>query len=337
MTSLHEVLVKSSLAGLAGLLVSGLSMPVLIRILKKLNSRQTISEFVPEHKDKQGTPTMGGIAVVLGLIAAIAISWSEKSIWALIIVVIYGAIGFADDFLVPKFMPGKRGLGWIPKLVLEFLPFVLLLVLNPNIGSLGIAFLAFLVLLTSNAYNFSDGIDGLAGTLGVVLSLSLAVIPLGLWLISPLHNIDLSMVPAMFGLAMALLPFLAYNVSPAKVFMGDVGSLPIGAILGYSLFSGSGFQVGQQLNFQAVWPYIPFLFVMLVEIIPVPLQIASAKLRKGKRLFPFRTPVHHAFQHAGCSEPKIVFWFVMTQIVMSLTTIFWVLLSGGSAQPGGSP
>ncbi|HRJ26917.1 MAG TPA: hypothetical protein PLO61_05350 [Fimbriimonadaceae bacterium] len=286
-----------------------LAYPV-YRMLIQAKARQTVSAHLPEHQKKQGTPTMGGLIFVpaLAVVLAVAQAWG-----ALLLTVGFALIGFVDDFVVPRWMPGKRGLGWMQKLGLQFL------VAGPAAAiqfagqaPIWMAGATFLLVMVGNAMNFTDGLDLLAG--GVVL----AMVP-GLWALGGAS----SLVSLM--LAGSILPFLFLNAPPARLFMGDVGSLPLGGLIGLAILD-SGFAGPISLTW--VGAILSLSFVLLAELIPVPLQIASVKLRKGKRLF-LRTPIHHAFEAKGWPESRIVATFVLVQIVASAVCI--TLVSRGSA------
>lgn len=287
---------------------SAVSAPVVLRLLRRLGSRQTVSEHVPEHAAKQGTPTMGGIIVLAGLFAGLAaLGRLDGSLAALLGG--FAMVGFLDDFVVPRAMPGKRGLGWAPKLGLQ----AGTAVASSSLGGYQGAdlFLAVFVLLyAANAYNFADGLDWLAGTVAVFLAAGLAGVA---WAAG-----RPGVLPLMVLLVLSLVPFLFLNRPPARVFMGDVGSLPIGALLGWATLQCGAPASGPPPTPALVAALLLAHLVLIVEIVPVPLQIASAKLRKGKRLFPFRTPVHHAFQHAGWPEGKVVALFAGVQAAASL-------------------
>ncbi|MFN7367966.1 MAG: Mur ligase family protein [Armatimonadota bacterium] len=152
-----------------------------------------------------------------------------------------------------------------------------------------------------------QSLDALAGGLGVILAGTL-----GLWAWAT-GNTPIAI--AMGVLGVGFLPFLAFNRPKAKVFMGDVGALPIGALFGWA-FLLLGTNAQGQIMPAAFWPLLVISIVMLIELIPVPLQIASVKLR-GKRMFSFKTPVHHGFQSAGWLEPRIVAMFYVVQILVS--------------------
>lgn len=298
-------------AFIVGLIVAGLSSQPILILLRKLKSEQTINAHVQEHAHKQGTPTMGGLMILVAIVAAAVMGWSDRVISPLLVTLGFGVIGFVDDYVVPKMMPGTRGLGWKQKLALEFLICGGACWLAGFHEPKSIAIAIFMILFYSNAYNFSDGIDGLAATIGIFLTLGMMIVT---------HDQG----PLMPGLMAGFFVFLYYNRHPAKVFMGDVGALPIGALLGWYAFllvqsppvaPTAGYWVGGVL----------LSLVMLIEIIPPPLQVFYYKLTK-KRIFP-KTPIHHSFQIAGWPENRIVALFAGLQM---LGTIGAIALMGGA-------
>lgn len=277
---------------------AGLAAYPVYRTLIRTNTRQTVSEFAPEsHQKKQGTPTMGGLIVVIGLLVALAYPSDSAWISWLVLVVGMAAIGFLDDWVVPRRWPGKRGLGWKQKLAMQVVVAVPAAYLFPltRQDPLHVGLFALAVLFTANAYNFVDGLDGLAGSIGLLLALGLGSLAAGS-----------SMTAVMAG---ALVPFLVLNAPPAKVFMGDVGSLPIGAVLG-GLGYASAVLAGDASGVVAV---VVLALVLIIELVPVPLQIFWVKVFK-KRLFPY-TPIHHAFEKAGWPESRVVWLFAIAQAV----------------------
>lgn len=330
--NLSQVFVGALVALVAGM---GLA-PFVFKMLQLMKSRQTISQHIQEHAHKQGTPTMGGIMILIALAVGMVASWRDAFLAPLVLLMGFGAVGFLDDYLMPKWKPGSRGLGWMPKLGLEIGAAILATVFMGWGDPLLIGFFVFMVLFMSNAYNFSDGLDGLAGGLGLILSLGLAALAFfGLLAgIGAAQNVLPPVVGMMILLAISFVPFLFFNAPPARVFMGDVGALPIGALLGWAVslccvvqpLKGSG----PELSVFMMAPVVVMLGVMLVEIVPVPLQIASVKIRK-KRLFNFKTPVHHAFQEKGWPETRIVWMFHLVQVSLVLAglVLFFVI---GEAQ-----
>lgn len=301
-------------AFVVSLVVSGIAAPIVMALLQRLNSRQKISEHVQEHAHKQGTPTMGGIIILIGLLAGSLAGWVKGSSPApLLLVLLFGAIGFFDDFVVPRVLTHTRGLGWKQKLVLQVGGTVAILFLHSG-DWLTTAWMTFFVLAYSNAYNFSDGLDALAGSLAMILATSLA-------LLAGMAGAPGANIVLMVALIGGLIPFLFYNSPPARVFMGDVGALPIGALLGFVVceipLRAAG--LGPILW---LWPMALLSFVMIAELVPVPIQIASVKLR-GKRVFP-RTPIHHAFQAGGWPETKVVAMFGIVQLLCAIGACLWV-------------
>ncbi len=300
------------------LAASGIAAYPLYRWLLAIKSRQTVSQYVQEHAHKQGTPTMGGLIILVGLLAGIlwmlpqeALAGSAKA--ALVLLLGFGLIGFVDDYVVPKMMVGKRGLGWTPKLAMQ-IGFAVIagLVRDRAMAPVDFGIFVFLVLFFSNAYNFSDGLDALAGSL--LIGMAIALMGLGLLPGAPFRS-DLAL--AMIG---AVIPYLALNAPPAKVFMGDVGALPIGALLGLvAAASLPDVASGRTFHPFYILPLVCWAFMMIVELVPVPLQIFWVKVFK-KRLFPM-TPIHHAFQRAGWPETRIVWMFFLAQIVFSFAAL----------------
>lgn len=308
------------------LLVSGLGAPLIFALLKRIKSRQTISEHVGEHAEKQGTPTMGGFIMLAGLGAGVIATWQPEFLPIAVLIIAYALVGFLDDFLIPRMIEGSRGLHWAPKLGLEIGAVAVAVAMSGEADPLKIGAAVFLVLFWSNAFNFSDGMDGLAGGLGFVLCFGFVF--LGSQFVHYGERYQFSFVEgadrymgvidvALVALAVSFLPFLLLNAHPAKLFMGDVGSLPIGALFGWASFTF--------LSAAPSWLTLVVVMVlglvMLVEIVPPPLQILSAKLRKGKRLFPFATPVHHGMQQAGVPETRVVAIFVISQIICALGAV----------------
>lgn len=292
--------------------VSALLAYPIFRTLLSLKSRQTIDPFAPEgHQKKQGTPTMGGLIILAGLVAGLIATQSDHS--GLVAVIAFALIGFVDDFLVPRLIKGKRGLGWKQKIILQLGAAIGTAMLIPNYAGnwsmIGLA--AFMILSFSNAYNFADGLDGLAGGLLLLLAA-------GSWFLNPHAS-------AWFCLLGAVIPFLALNAPPAKVFMGDVGSLPIGALIG--LLSLRHFvDDPRPFDFSFAGPVFGFIvlmnFVLVLELVLVPIQVGFYKLTK-KRIFP-ATPIHHAFEVKGWPESKVVWTFLIAQAVCAVAAWTWL-------------
>lgn len=299
--------------GLAFVL-SALLVPAFIPMLRRMKFGQSIREEGPQsHMAKTGTPTMGGIAYLLAILVSVvaASMYAEvltAEIWVLLLVLIgFGLIGFLDDFIKVAF---KRNLGLtslqklIGQIVIAIIAFFLLRTLgfDTNIGipftsweiDLSVIYVLFLIFWLvgfSNAVNLTDGLDGLvAGTA------SIAFAAFG-WI--AIQQDQLGVALFTFAVAGALLGFLIFNKFPAKVFMGDTGSLALGGALA---------MVSVLLKQELLLLLIGLVFV--IETLSVILQVGSFKIRK-KRIFKM-SPIHHHFELSGWSEWKVVlvFWFV---------------------------
>jgi phospho-N-acetylmuramoyl-pentapeptide-transferase len=265
-----------------------------------LKSKQTIHAHAPEtHQVKQGTPTMGGIMVLIGVAVALLASESKDVYAAVALLLGFGFVGFADDYIVPKMMPGKRGLGWIPKLGMQFAVGAGALLLdgrfsNPFMLAAGL----FVVLFFTNAYNFADGLDALAGSLAVVMSAGFGV--LALMQGDPVAALIAATIAGGFTI------FLWFNAPPAMVFMGDTGSLALGGALG---------SVAVVTKHEIVLAIVGGLFVL--ETVSVIVQVASFKLT-GKRVFRM-APLHHHYELKGWKENQVVvrFWIITALLVLA--------------------
>lgn len=283
-----------------------LSKPIL-NLLIKLKSRQTVSSHLEGHAAKQGTPTMGGFIILVGLFAGFPFGISTThSIVLVITMALFAFIGFVDDYVVPRLMVGKRGLGWKQKIILQVLAALLPMLVAGGAGSLDIVLLGayvFSVLFFANAFNFADGLDGLAGTILLGSIIGMIGIPAVYGAVMPSG--------ILFSLLGGLAVFLFWNAPKARVFMGDVGSLPIGALLGgYWFFvrmvgSLSSEEPDPRVVAKALLlPLLIWSIPMICELVPVPLQVFSVKVFK-KKLFPF-TPIHHAFEEIKLKEGETV-------------------------------
>ncbi|AHD06259.1 phospho-N-acetylmuramoyl-pentapeptide-transferase [Paenibacillus larvae] len=284
--------------------------PLFIPILRRMKFGQQVRTEGPKaHLKKQGTPTMGGIIIMLALALA-SLRFAEFDIQLLILLIAtlgYGLIGFLDDYIKIVF---KRSLGLTAKqklagqLLVSLIVCVLLVKsgysteihipfadISFNLGWFYFPCMVILMLGASNAVNFTDGLDGLlAGT---------SAIAFGAYTIIAMNNTQPDV--AIFSAAMvgAVLGFLVFNAHPAKVFMGDTGSLGIG---------GGLVAVAVLTKAELVLAIIGGIF--LIEILSVVIQVVSFKTR-GKRVFKM-SPIHHHFELVGWSEWRVVitFWTV---------------------------
>lgn len=289
---------------------AGISAYPVSWLLRVIKSETQVSPYAPAgHQRKQGTLIMGGLICLIGVLCGIVYFLYDFHDFKYLFVLIGGfaLIGFADDYLVPKVLK-KRGIGWKEKLLMQFLVVFLFAFFLYGFEieyRLEVLFFVLLVVMFANAVNFTDGLDGLGAS---ILIFSLIPFALYFYFINDEHSI---IAVIMIG---SMLPFLVFNSPPAKVFMGDVGSLFLGAMYGL-LFVKSPWD-------SSLFPWVAS-FIFLIELVPVPIQIAWVKLFK-KRLFP-ATPIHHAFEVRGVEESKIVWNFVLLQAILSALacTIVW--------------
>lgn len=298
-------------AALFAFLTALVASPLVLSLLRRGGSVQKVSEFVPEHAAKHGTPTMGGIIVLVGVLAGMLFDRREGILVPLILLVGFALIGFVDDYVMPRAGEKIRGLGWKQKFLAQIAVTLIAYLAGGVREPWVVAYLVFVVLFFANAFNFVDGMDTLAGGVAVMLAI-------GFSFVARSSIVDLeterTVLVVLASLAAAFLPFLFLNAPPARVFMGDVCALPVGALLGWSfLVTGRPSQLVP--DYISLIALLVMSSILVVELVPVPLQIASVKLRKGRRLFP-KTPIHHAFQHAGWPETRVVWTFHLVQAVL---------------------
>ncbi|MEI8376996.1 MAG: phospho-N-acetylmuramoyl-pentapeptide-transferase [bacterium] len=294
-------------AGLIALLLTLILGKPYIDLLKKYFAGQYIYEKAPEnHSKKAGTPTMGGLVIVDCAVLAMILAFvmmqkvSLDSLVAIIVFILYAAIGFIDDYKKNKQQQNK-GLTPRGKMLLQIIVAAIPAAYMVQGGETAIlghdfgfwyAFIAiFIIVGSSNAVNLTDGLDGLASGLSVFSFLGCAVI------FAMMGQIELSVISA--AVASACGGFLYYNYNPAQVFMGDTGSLALGGLLG---------TLGVLGKFEAL--LIPLAIVFIIETLSVIIQVVSFKLT-GKRVFKM-APLHHHFELLGWNEIKVVktFWMV---------------------------
>ena len=297
---------------------------ILIPILRKIKLGQNILSYVKEHKEKGGTPTMGGIAFLSAAVLSTIILYkgSEKRLTvSLAIGISYMLVGFLDDLLKKKHKENLGLRAW-QKLLFQLSIAVLagvycmkegltvlhLPFLNKSwdVGTWIVPLAIFVFIATVNAVNLTDGLDGLAagvsapyfGVLGVLILLQE-------------ETTGLSMLS--FALMGALVAYLLFNVSPAYVFMGDTGSLSLGGFAAsITLFSGNALYL----------PVVGACFVF--SVISVIIQVIYYKATKGKRVF-LMAPAHHHFQEKGYSENRISYAYFVITAVLGAICIFNML------------
>ena len=296
--------------------------PVFIPILHKLKFGQFVRDDGPEsHLKKAGTPTMGGV-VILGVFTAVSLSGAAEKPEILPVVFLtagFGFVGFLDDYIK---LAKKRSLGlraW-QKLLLQFiitaifcyiimryfpeLTKILIPFTNGKVfWDLGILFVPFTfiaVLGTVNGANFTDGLDGLASTVTLIIALFFAAVafPWGSGVSEP----AMIMTGVLAG-------FLIFNAYPAKVFMGDTGSLALG-----------GFVAAEAFMLDLPIFIIIVAFVYLAEILSVMIQVSYFKITHGKRIFKM-SPLHHHFELSGFEETRVVALFSSVTFILCIIGI----------------
>lgn len=309
-------------AALIVFLITVLIGPATIRFLKRLKAGQPIrEEGVKEHLAKAGTPTMGGIMFLLPVVflSFFYMQSHPKLVPILIATLGFGLIGFADDFLKVVFKQ-TDGLKPLQKmagqgLVTALFAFYLIRISGISLdivipfskgeiiwkaGWWSIPLLVFILLGTTNGANFTDGLDGLAVSVTLPITVYFLVADLARGVgIAPMAGM-------MFG---GLLGFLVYNAYPAKVFMGDTGSLAIGGFV-----AGTAYVLQQPLHLAII------ALVYVLEILSVIIQVGYFKLSHGKRIFKM-APLHHHFELSGFKETKVVSLFMIITTVLCLVAM----------------
>lgn len=301
----------------AGLVISfiiaSLIGPILIPLLRRLKFGQNIREDGPKnHIKKAGTPTIGGLIFIFATMITMIImvdNFTDEAMVALYAFVGFGFVGFLDDLLkiLKKKNEGLKSWQKMTLLLLIAIPLTIysykyigtsmnIPFLNGqiNLGLFYIPFVLFYFAGTTNAVNLTDGLDGLCTSITVLVVTFLAIVSYSMG-----HE---SLAIFCVALAGALLAFLRFNAFPARVFMGDTGSLALGGAIG---------MIALILKMPFILVLIGIIYV--IEVISVILQVASFKLR-GKRIFKM-APIHHHFEALGWSETKIVYIFSIITLI----------------------
>lgn len=328
---------RSMAALITSLVLSIIIGPVFIRWLRRLKAGQPINEDVTAHSGKAGTPTMGGLLMILTLSISVLL-WADLRnvyVWLTLFVYIgFGAIGFWDDYTKVhlhnnKGICGKQKLAGqlvvaiiaMSVLVMEpaystRLSIPLLKDLMPDLGWCYLPFAVFVMVASSNAVNLTDGLDGLAIGPAIVAGIVFAICiyvtghaAFARYLILPYTPGVGEVTVFCAALVGAGLGFLWFNAYPAQVFMGDVGSLSIGGVLGFLAVLSK-----QELLLVVVGG----LFV--AETLSVILQVSYFKWSGGKRIFRM-APLHHHFELKGIPESKIIIRFWITSVLLGLVAL----------------
>ena len=290
--------------------------PIFIPMLTKFKFGQTVRDDGPKtHLQKNGTPTMGGVIMIIAiLITGLTRAKLDKDLLVgLICITGFGFVGFLDDFIKIK-MKRSLGLKAYQKIILQFaialfvayyqysaspsatqimVPFTDYVI---NLGPLYVPIMMFIIIGTVNAVNLTDGLDGLASGVTLIVSAFFMI------LATSIGNSDVAILAT--ATAGACLGFLGFNSYPAKVFMGDTGSMALGgAVVAFAVLTNSVLLI----------PIVGGIY--FAEAISVIIQVLSFKLT-GKRVFKM-APIHHHFEQCGWPETRVVFIFWITTVVLA--------------------
>ncbi len=324
----HKQLIFTIIIGFAITLILG---PLVIPYLKRLKVGQTIREEGPQsHLSKSGTPTIGGIIIILSILITSLTSgvMNTDLMVALLATVAFGVIGFIDDF-IKVVLKRSLGLRAYQKIILQVIVAIILAIYQSNVSATGtrilipfiqgslnignfvipqyldlgilyIPFIVFVVVGTVNSVNLTDGLDGLAAGVTLIVAAFFSLIALN-WGQPSL---------AIFAGAVtgACLGFLRFNSHPAQVFMGDTGSLALGGAIA---------TVAILMNVALIIPIVGGIY--FAESLSVIIQVASYKLT-GKRIFKM-SPLHHHYELSGWPETKVVIVFWIVTVILCLVGI----------------
>jgi len=326
-----NIIIKLLLVLFVSFLLSFLLGLFIIPFLKKKKIKQTLSIYLDEtHKSKKNTPTMGGVIfilppvlIVLVLLLLNKISFSYNLLIIIITFVMYSLIGFLDDYLIIK-KNNNKGLSENTKFVLQLITSLIFFYffmisgnepllwihtinLKLNIGFLYGIFILFVLVASSNAVNLTDGLDGLATGLSIIAFITFGLITLKTGWLSGYEEISLFI----FSLVGSLFAFLIFNYNPAKIFMGDTGSLSLGATLG---------ALAIITRHEILLIIIGIVFV--IETLSCIIQRIYYKFTQ-KRIF-LMTPIHHTLEKKGYNEKYIVKIFWLIGFLASIISLIFV-------------
>lgn len=298
--------------------------PVVIPFLKRLKVGQTVRDEGPEsHIKKNGTPTMGGILILMSVVitSAFFVKDYPKIIPVLFLMLGFGLVGFLDDY-IKVVLRRSMGLRAWQKFLLQVAVtgvFVFYLMRYTEVslamkvpfvsgryldfGWMNIPVLFFIVIGTVNGTNFTDGLDGLASSVTVLVATFFSVVAIGT---------GSGIEPVTCAVAGALLGFLLFNVYPASVFMGDTGSLALG-----------GFVAAAAYMMQMPLFIVIAGFIYMIEVLSVMIQVTCFRMTGGKRIFRM-APIHHHFELCGWSETRVVAVFSIVTALLCLAALMGV-------------
>lgn len=298
--------------------ISALLGPVVIPFLRRLKVGQTVRDEGPKaHLKKNGTPTMGGILIMIAVVVTSLLYVRDfpKIIPILFLTLGFGLIGFVDDY-IKVVLKRSMGLRAWQKMLGQFVVTgifayyvinytdVSLAMKIPfwadhylDFGIFNIPILFFIVIGTVNGTNFTDGLDGLASSVTVIVATFFTVVAIG---------VESGIEPITCAVVGALLGFLLFNVYPASVFMGDTGSLALGGFVAATAY---------MLQMPLFIPIVGFIY--MIEVLSVILQVGYFKMTGGKRIFRM-APIHHHFELGGWSETRVVTVFSIVTALLCL-------------------
>lgn len=300
--------------------ISALLGPIVIPFLRRLKVGQTERKELESHLKKNGTPTMGGIMILASIVitSLFYVKDYPKIVPILFMTVGFGVIGFLDDYLKVVLRRSDGLLAW-QKMILQIIVTgvfavymvkysgISLTMLIPfsggkylDLGWLAVPVLFFAVVGTVNGTNFTDGLDGLASSVTVMVATFFSVVAVGT---------NAGIAPITCAVVGALLGFLLFNVYPASVFMGDTGSLALG-----------GFVVSTAYMMQMPLFILIVGLIYLVEVLSVIIQVTYFKATGGKRIFRM-APIHHHFELGGWSETRVVAVFSITTALLCMIAL----------------
>lgn len=309
-------IVELTYTAMIGFLIVIILGPIFIPMLARFKFGQTVRDEGPQsHLAKNGTPTMGGVMMIIAILITglTRANINQDLIVGLICIVGFGFVGFLDDFIKIK-MKRSLGLKAYQKIILQFALALyvayyqysaspsatqLMIPFTDHVINLGIMYIPFMMIFiigTVNAVNLTDGLDGLASGVTLIVSTFFMIFAVSL------SNSDVAILAA--ATAGACLGFLAFNSYPAKVFMGDTGSMALGgAVVAFATLTNSPLLI------------VIVGFIYLAEALSVMLQVSYFKLTHGKRIFKM-APLHHHFEQCGWPETRVVFIFWIATVVL---------------------
>lgn len=309
-------IVELTYTAMIGFLIVIILGPIFIPMLARFKFGQTVRDEGPQsHLAKNGTPTMGGVMMIIAILITglTRANINQDLIVGLICIVGFGFVGFLDDFIKIK-MKRSLGLKAYQKIILQFalalyvayyqysaspsatqimIPFTDYII---NLGPLYVPIMMFVIIGTVNAVNLTDGLDGLASGITLIVSIFFMLLAISV------GNSDVAILAAATG--GACLGFLGFNSYPAKVFMGDTGSMALGgAVVSFAVLTNSVLLI----------PIVGGIY--FAEAISVIIQVTSFRLT-GKRVFKM-APIHHHFEQCGWPETRVVFVFWIATVVLA--------------------